>query len=252
MKAETNFQKNPSQSNIDTALREVMENSNPFFPVRVHYTSHEDYRKNFIHPHWHREMEILYIAKGEMDVVIEDVSFNAKSGDIIVIPPKIIHGGLNSKNLPCDFYAIVFDLDFLGNGRDDAVSTYCLDPFLASPENFIVSLGNEQEFHPQLLFYINAVIEAYKSKNKFYETAIKGYLTLFFHDVHVNHSNFRRHQTNNTSRKHTNSHMSKRIIAYIESHYHDTNLNLEAISDYMGVTKEHFCRFFKKISTSHF
>ena len=47
-----------------------------------------------ISPHWHEQMEILYIVQGEMDLKIGEDSFRGVPGTAVIINPRQIHSGI--------------------------------------------------------------------------------------------------------------------------------------------------------------
>ncbi|MBQ8372356.1 MAG: helix-turn-helix transcriptional regulator [Clostridia bacterium] len=61
----------------------------PFLDGAISVVRVEDART--IDPHWHEGVEFIYITEGEADFVINEVTYHADSGDIIVLNPVEIH-----------------------------------------------------------------------------------------------------------------------------------------------------------------
>lgn len=63
--------------------------------------------------HYHRDMELLWIEKGETVMQVGGETFHAKQGDMILIHPYEVHSG---RTVGCDFSyrCIDFDLSLLG------------------------------------------------------------------------------------------------------------------------------------------
>lgn len=59
--------------------------------------------------HFHTWWEILYIIDGERDFFVGNKTIHIIPGDFIVVPPGILHQGLNRKNTNCRLYNVFFD-----------------------------------------------------------------------------------------------------------------------------------------------
>ena len=55
-------------------------------PVQYYSSSIED-----IWAHWHKEIEILFLLAGELQVTVGDEKYNLKTGDIVLINSKRIY-----------------------------------------------------------------------------------------------------------------------------------------------------------------
>ena len=72
-----------------------------------------EYKAHTVIAHNHREMELIRITKGHADFYLDTVHYEAKEGDVVVIPPYAIHRIL----LPADelvmYDCICFDLELI-------------------------------------------------------------------------------------------------------------------------------------------
>lgn len=87
------------------------------------YTDYE------IEPHHHDLYEINIVWKGTGIHQIENASFRVKTGDVFVIPPKIVHSYYNTENL--DVYHILFRRKFITDNKKEAIK---VDGFLQLTE----------------------------------------------------------------------------------------------------------------------
>jgi len=239
------FKKNPSPKNIDFTLREIYENEDTFFPVRFHHTSHEPYRKQLIHRHWHQEMEILLVIKGTIELSIEDRIFLVSANDLVIIPSKFIHSATNAYNIHCEFYAIVFNLDFLSSHKPDLIHQLYICPLIDSSEEFLYVIRKSHALNEKFRKPIYQMLEQYGTMSKGYELGIKAYLYIFLNFLYTHQVelvNYPMPSFNNTQ---THSHICKKIISFIEENFNH-KMTLEEISLYVGFEYSYFCRFFKK------
>lgn len=75
------------------------------FPMALYHVdeAHPRYEMPF---HWHREMEIIRIARGSFSCYLNDERIPAKKGDMLFIAPGILHGGMPDA---CVYDCVVFD-----------------------------------------------------------------------------------------------------------------------------------------------
>ncbi len=60
--------------------------------------------------HLHEKIvEVCYLAKGIFHWWVAGNSFEAKAGDLVVLPPNILHGSLDSTLQPCEYYVAYLD-----------------------------------------------------------------------------------------------------------------------------------------------
>lgn len=239
------FTPNPSEKDIDPSLNEITEHGNSLFPFAVHFTNHPAQRKFMIHTHWHREMEILYISQGQMDVLIEGNHFIAKEGDLLFIPPNLLHGALNYQDSPCSFFAIVFDSFFIESHSSDFIQQSYLDPIIKHPAQHIVHGTKAIPNIESLRHYIAQLVDAFALKRNYFELTLKANLLLFFHELYQEKELLFPFDQNNEIKKDVTSYKCKKILLYIEENYNNP-ITLEDISSHIGFSQEHFCRFFKK------
>lgn len=77
-----------------------------------------------VHPHWHPEIEILYFIEGMARQQINDKTFIAKAGDIVIINKDQIHSTYSYAGNGCSILVIMFDsrklcqLDVENPGQD--------------------------------------------------------------------------------------------------------------------------------------
>ena len=235
------FHKNPTEDNIDITLKEVFDDSYSDIPLRLHHTSYGEHVKQVIRHHWHKEMEILYIADGTMTVTIENATFIAEQGDIVIIPPSFLHSATNELGTDVDFYAVVFDLNFLSSSEFDSIQKKYISPFFNTPENFTFYVKHNQELYGIL----TEIIEKYATKSIGYEIFIKYQLLRFIYELTSNLDVDFCYVRPNRKRKSNTSLSCRQIVSYIENNY-ASRITIAEIAEFSGFTKQYFCKFFKK------
>ncbi|MGX7163089.1 AraC family transcriptional regulator [Enterococcus massiliensis] len=239
------FTPNPSEKDIDTSLKEITEHGHSLFPIAVHFTNHDENRKNMIHTHWHREMEILYISRGTMEVKIEENSYIAKEGDILFIPPNQLHGAVNYQGNQCAFFAIVFDSFFIESHSSDLIQQSYIDSLIKIPSKHILHATNELSNISNLRKYVIKIIDEFALKEPFFELSLKANILFFLKNLYINGDKLFRYDEPTDNKNEINSYKCKKIVLYVEENYKN-KITLNDVSRHIGFSKEHFCRFFKK------
>jgi AraC-like DNA-binding protein len=75
-----------------SGLKEGVQHGSPSLPVVV-YTPSLDRFCTRLAAHWHEEMEVSLVQKGEAVYSIDAVEYPVKQGDILIIPPRSLHSG---------------------------------------------------------------------------------------------------------------------------------------------------------------
>lgn len=239
------FTPNPSEKDIDTTLKEITEHGHSLFPIAVHYTNHDENQKNMIHTHWHREMEILYIFKGIMEVKIEGQSYIAEEGDILFIPPNQLHEALAYNNSSCAFFAIVFDSSFIESHFSDLIQQSYIDPLIKFASKHTLHATNALPNIAKLRKYVIKIIDDFALKEPFFELSLKANLLIFLKNLYVNKERLIQVDQHIDSKNALISYKCKKVVLYLEENY-KSRITLEDVSTHVGFSKEHFCRFFKK------
>ncbi|KAF1298478.1 AraC family transcriptional regulator [Enterococcus sp. JM4C] len=239
------FTPNPSEEDIDPSLKEITEHGNSLFPFAIHFTNHDQKQPIMIHTHWHRELEILYITSGRMEVIIEGNHFIATEGDILLVPPNLLHGAINYQQSACAFFAIVFDSFFINSHLSDLIQQSYFDPILNYTTQHIVHATSELENIDLLQTHASELIESFAIKKPYFELTIKAHLLLFFQQLYEAKDTLFHFERGVEQKDDLTSYKCKKVLLYLEENYKN-HISLEDISNHIGFSREHFCRFFKQ------
>lgn len=224
-------------------LKESILHGNMLFNLAVHLTEHKIASDIMLYTHWHEELEILYIHDGSMLLQIDTQSFLVSKGDIILIPPNLIHGALRYKNSPCDFYAIVFHPSFVYSALNDIIQQNYINPFFVKTDKKFYFIDGKTEEKNKIHHYVTAVIETYVSKGFGFELLIKSYILQVLFYIIEGHAD---KQYDYTKGDIQTTHRMKEILAFLEDNYQQ-QFTLADWASSINLSKEQFCRIFNKI-----
>lgn len=187
------------------------------------------------HPiHWHEELEILYPLNGVVDVWIDGKKHILQKKHLIVVESSLIHSTYAHSKASMFLYVHL---------SKEKIKEYLPDIEFRRI-NCIPDELDEQYFpkYRKICELIELLTVLYIKNVPFYSMEAEGILLQImanlFRDFSVeiapDHANDK--QTMDRIRE---------IITYVEENYREP-ISLQDISDHLGVTREYFCRFFKK------
>ena len=77
--------------NLNRVSMELQPHGSAEFPCAGYSSSHTDRPEDAIPWHWHEEMELVYIARGRMDVKTPGKSFTLGQGELAAINSNTLH-----------------------------------------------------------------------------------------------------------------------------------------------------------------
>ncbi|MCC8023658.1 MAG: AraC family transcriptional regulator [Clostridiales bacterium] len=209
------------------------------FPISLYHVT-KDHPRYRMPCHWHREMELIRVVKGEILFLLNDTSYRAGPGDVLFIAGGVLH----SASVPpdCVYDCLVFDLESLLGVRSERGSNWELDDIL------------ERRMLVQPLFHQTQqtvcetawrLFDIMQEQAPGYELAIRGQLYQMLSEII-------RRRLYIVSDAHARSqqdrlHRLKKTLRLIESDYMEP-LSLEDLSQAAGMSPKYFCRFFRQMT----
>ena len=78
--------------------------TNMAFPVRIHHNN----ASFTFPPHYHNELEILYVNRGHMVMEVNHIQYHLNDGDMIIVGSNHIHAYLTDRE-EIDYFLLLFD-----------------------------------------------------------------------------------------------------------------------------------------------
>lgn len=201
------------------------------------------YRVDGIHPryempfHWHKEFELVRIAKGSFRLLIDNQEISASENDCFLIPSSMIHGGMPED---CIYECLVFDPDLLYVHSDS-----CRRYLRKITRQEICIHFPFSEIDKQLDETIRKLFSAISEQPAGYELTVVGglfeFFGLIFREGHYEESEAE------LSRPGTHTEQLKSVFEFIEGNYAST-ITLQQLSQLSGMSPKYFCRYFQTIA----
>ncbi len=191
--------------------------------------------------HWHDDMELVYVKKGNGMVTVDFITYKVSAGDIVVILPGQLHSIEQQMDLSMEYENIIFHLDMLFPRREDlCVNQYFL-PLLQRQVEIPVFLCRNMEFYEAAASCLDQADRLCDTRPPAYELSVKAQLFQFFF-VLFSHAVAVPQPT--APAKNRSLDKAKLIFKYIEIHYAE-NLTIKEMAETCGFSQSHFMKFFK-------
>lgn len=183
-------------------------------------------------PHFHEELELVYVLDGELLVTLGSTTYTAQKGDVCIILPNCIHNlftNIHSKTFVTKIYPIAEI-----NNIKLATNIYSADTPICE----------------ELKSYLSAMITENHSKESGYELSVNicaSNIQLMIIRK-IDHYHIDRHVKNMMIHE---GDFLKQVDKFLKQH-HTESISLESIAQSFHYTKSYFCRYFKKITGTTF
>ena len=178
---------------------------------------------NMTDSHYHNHYEIYFLAKGSVRYFIEDRVFDLEEGDVILIPPHVIHRTATLMNKGSERIVIAFTNEFIMYPQGDKVFSCFETAYFKNPPIRELVENVEREF---------------VKKDRYSEELIAGYIR----EIIVK---LKRLTEENRSEEysHTNP-VVQSAVHYISENY-GQELSLTMLAEIFAMSESHFSRQFK-------
>lgn len=190
-------------------------------------------------PHWHQEIELIYVQEGILNLGVEEHVFTLEKGDIYIVNSGISHYFLSSPGS----VRLVVQIDPTFFTHETSASDLVKHLNLIEP----YSIHWDQTIREQIYHFIATIGYEIGSKDIAYRFRIQELLYGFYVKTF---RNFPLKQSGSDILAPSIKNQDvldklNRVYRYIETHY-DHDISLERVSDHIGYNSYYFTRFFKK------
>lgn len=185
--------------------------------------------------HWHQEIELIYMRFGSAHFSINDYTFTAHAGDLVIIDTGDFHYS-DSSQMRNTLEFIIFDPGIISSlYQHSQFSHPCIT------REVLAETGLESE----LLRLLPLVKTELKEKNPYYKeivtASLREYWYLLKRKIPKNDSGMQ-----SESKRISMLYDMQQLLSYIEENYAD-NISLSYASRKMSFSESHFSKVFKKL-----
>ena len=208
------------------------------FPVQRYITNLTE-PGQVVTTHWHEEAEFTLITRGACLYHIDLVDYEVQEGDLLFIPPLLLHSISADLKEKATSETYVFHMNFLGGNSADVCSIRYFKPIMDREITTPYLMKKDHPAYASLLEIFQQIHALYEEKPAGYELALKALLLqLFF--VLLQYS-----EKNTSPDLGKTSDKLKQVLDYIELHYTES-IAVSELARLCHFSDYYFMRFFKK------
>lgn len=225
---------------------EVLQGSQSF-PIECYLnTNDKSYQQNY-HSHWHDEVEILYVERGPLHIVMHSKQILLESDTFYLIPSKLVHSLVFGARSVQKY--IVFKPSMLVLAQYDRYLGAIEDSILDVSTNVIPITSSLSEDFSDSRKCFDFIFRHYKDKDNGTRLLVKVKLIELL--VRLSKQGiFSQIQLCSEFEK-NRSQKLKELFAWIQEH-HSGPLSVEDAAAKMNFSASYFCRFFKRATGQSF
>lgn len=223
---------------VNGLSQELKPHGNTAFPCAGYAVHYRKDQGDNVAWHWHDELEIIYIAEGQMTAKIPSKTFLLKKGDTLVINGNTLHYAIADPE--CDLRSFVFSPSLITGTEDSALAAKYIRPLLSCPAFSAFYSDGEQDHALAELF--QKAFTAMASDEYGFEFAVREQLSkicLYLHRaLHLDTEAQYGPKSLDTQR-------IKQMLAYIHGHFKEP-LTVRAIAKEAAISDRECLRCFQK------
>ena len=192
--------------------------------------------------HWHDEMEIIMIERGELDIRIGNQDYIGEVGEVFFVNPRELHL-MESLKIDGLYYTMLFPLEFISFQTIDALESELLAPIrnnqLLFPHKLEPAL--EEKIKPFLREIVTANIKMHELEADEISLA-RNHLNTRIQLLQILQCMYEE-GTFIKAEQGNHSNMQKEMLAYIQECYLD-KITLAMLADQFHLSEKYVSRFF--------
>lgn len=222
-------------------LKEKTPHGDMMFPLMVHHYSGSYTGSMVIHPHWHKEYELLLAEAGTALFSVGDRRFDVAQGDIVFIRSGQLHSASVTSKDSFSFTAVVFDEALLAGRTDDDIELDYIDAVKNGQIVFPVLIERGGTGSSMITADIKTIIRSFEKKTDAYKLRIKSLLFDIWYRLSSHPSS-----TIEPGRSGSGSiTLVKSVMTYIQNNCTD-DITLDILSKKFGISEGYLCRLFRR------
>lgn len=190
--------------------------------------------------HWHEYVEFIWLREGHLTAVVQADTYELEPGDLLIVNSGELHmTKISQRNAVCPYVLI-------------QLSAQCMAEYFPGKEGirfspFVSSrvIANE----PVLLNALSEMQRLFEENEDGYQLLFRARFFEFLHALYKDHSTLAFKREENANTRDLNRVMD--TVAWVQSSYRQP-LKLEDAAGRLGISKEYFCRIFKKYTGQTF
>lgn len=130
--------------------------------------------------HWHGEFEINFVISGCAEFICGDKKFISSEGDIIILPPNMLHAIYTRSDFDQRYDTVVFSPEMLGISENDRCSAEYIKPLAAGNAEINNRITREHIYYDELKIIVQNIFSCAKGDTPSLDMLMKSELLQLF------------------------------------------------------------------------
>lgn len=189
--------------------------------------------------HWHSEFEINYIHRGKGEFICGNRKFTATEGDILILPPNMLHTAYPCKDNNLIYGAFVFSSILLGANSNDRCTAECIRPIINGNVLVNVHIPSDSENYDSIKAMTDRIFFCVQENSPRMDLLLKGELMQLFWFLESS-GNITFQQSPGNS----HNEIIRPVLEYMARNYQN-DITIEQLADLIHLSKSYFMKCFK-------
>lgn len=190
--------------------------------------------------HWHNEFEMNYIVKGSGEFICGDDHFISRAGDIIILPPDMLHAIHTYEDCEQVYHTLVFSHEMLGGNENDRCAVECVQPIVNGTYGIQMHITEEHPSYNKLKEAVETIFACVQKNNAQYDLLLKSELLRFFWIMEISGDIYRKKNLENSR-----SEAMRPVLEYINENFRE-NITVEQLAETVHLSKSYFMNRFRE------
>lgn len=196
--------------------------------------------------HWHEEIEIIYVEKGELAFNINMEPIKVSAGQCFIINSEYLHSAYAIEDKSSVHHAIVFNLNILNSSIYDYCQNKYIDPMINKKILFPFIIEPSSEWGEKCICEVKELIKCFQNKTTGWELSIKASLFKFI-SILAASNKFEMQDNINSSSNNYKVELIKKTLNYIHNNY-NKKIYIDTLASEINLSTQYFCKFFKALT----
>lgn len=191
--------------------------------------------------HWHREFEINRILSGLGQVILGEEKYVVSEGDIVIIPPNVLHAAYAVEGNSFVYDALVFSHSILGTENNDRSIARYIRPIVSGQRKIMMLITGNHDRYDEFKKCMDEIFYCAMENKSLTDLLLKSALFKFLWLLESR-------EPEQVTKEEVNVHYSELIrpaLQYMAEHYAE-NVTVEKLADKAHLSKSYFMWCFKQ------
>lgn len=190
--------------------------------------------------HWHSEFEMNYVLEGCAEFICGKERFISCAGDIVIIPPNMLHAIYTYENYEQRYDTIVFSAELIGASENDRCAAECVRPLINGTSGINVHISKKHPYYDEIKITAENIFSCAKGNTPQLDMLLKSEMLRFFWLLENSGDIF-----HDSEIRIDTAELIRPAVEYINENYCE-NIAVQQLADIVHLSKSYFMARFKQ------